>query len=101
MYLYNVHLPTVLIVMLSVFSVSYQQYSDSKSYCEDLTEGKFSFPVIHAIMTHPDDQQVISILLITAIPNRLFCLSSSMYICMLFNVKIEIILQVAISCHVP
>ena len=39
-----------------------QQYSDSKSYCEDLTEGKFSFPVIHAINTKPDDQQVISIL---------------------------------------
>ncbi|XP_042870342.1 geranylgeranyl pyrophosphate synthase-like [Penaeus japonicus] len=39
-----------------------QEYCDSKSYCEDLTEGKFSFPVIHAIKTHPDDQQVISIL---------------------------------------
>ncbi|MPC20592.1 Geranylgeranyl pyrophosphate synthase [Portunus trituberculatus] len=39
-----------------------KEYSDSKSYCEDLTEGKFSFPVIHAINTKPDDQQVISIL---------------------------------------
>ncbi|KAK4312285.1 hypothetical protein Pmani_016266 [Petrolisthes manimaculis] len=39
-----------------------KEYSDSKSYCEDLTEGKFSFPVIHAIKTHPDDQQVISII---------------------------------------
>ncbi|KAG0726583.1 Geranylgeranyl pyrophosphate synthase [Chionoecetes opilio] len=39
-----------------------KEYSDSKSYCEDLTEGKFSFPVIHAINTQPDDQQVISIL---------------------------------------
>ncbi|XP_050725909.1 terpene synthase-like isoform X1 [Eriocheir sinensis] len=39
-----------------------KEYSDSKSYCEDLTEGKFSFPVIHAISTQPDDQQVINII---------------------------------------
>ncbi|KAG7170680.1 Geranylgeranyl pyrophosphate synthase-like [Homarus americanus] len=39
-----------------------KEYSDSKSYCEDLTEGKFSFPVIHAINTQPDDQQVINII---------------------------------------
>nr|XP_027239096.1 geranylgeranyl pyrophosphate synthase-like [Penaeus vannamei] len=39
-----------------------KEYCDSKSYCEDLTEGKFSFPVIHAIKSQPDDQQVINIL---------------------------------------
>uniref|UniRef100_A0A6P7F2D9 Geranylgeranyl pyrophosphate synthase n=1 Tax=Diabrotica virgifera virgifera TaxID=50390 RepID=A0A6P7F2D9_DIAVI len=33
-----------------------------KSYCEDLTEGKFSFPIIHAIRSQPNDQQVIHIL---------------------------------------
>ena len=38
------------------------QYENNKSYCEDLTEGKFSFPIIHAITTQPQDQQVISIL---------------------------------------
>lgn len=38
------------------------QYSENKSYCEDLTEGKFSFPVIHAIRSKPDDPQVIRIL---------------------------------------
>jgi geranylgeranyl diphosphate synthase type 3 len=26
-----------------------KEYADSKSYCEDLTEGKFSYPVIHTI----------------------------------------------------
>jgi geranylgeranyl diphosphate synthase type 3 len=26
-----------------------QEYACSKSYCEDLTEGKFSYPIIHAI----------------------------------------------------
>ncbi|KAL4142890.1 hypothetical protein QTP88_005283 [Uroleucon formosanum] len=39
-----------------------QEYSENKSYCEDLTEGKFSFPIIHAIHTHPEDKQVIHIL---------------------------------------
>lgn len=34
----------------------------SKSYCEDLTEGKFSFPVIHAIRTHPEDSRLLNIL---------------------------------------
>ncbi|KAK7077987.1 Geranylgeranyl pyrophosphate synthase [Halocaridina rubra] len=38
------------------------EYSDSKSYCEDLTEGKFSFPVIHAIKSFPEDQQIINII---------------------------------------
>ena len=26
-----------------------KEYADSKSYCDDLTEGKFSYPVIRAI----------------------------------------------------
>lgn len=39
-----------------------KEYSDSKSYCEDLTEGKFSFPVIHAINNQPDDHQIINII---------------------------------------
>lgn len=39
-----------------------KQYAENKSFCEDLTEGKFSFPVIHAIRSRPDDQQIINIL---------------------------------------
>lgn len=38
------------------------QYAENKSFCEDLTEGKFSFPVIHAIRSRPDDHQIINIL---------------------------------------
>ncbi|XP_072747319.1 terpene synthase isoform X2 [Anoplolepis gracilipes] len=38
------------------------EYTENKSYCEDLTEGKFSFPIIHALTTNPDDRQIINIL---------------------------------------
>ncbi|KRT83802.1 hypothetical protein AMK59_3629 [Oryctes borbonicus] len=39
-----------------------EDYHQNKSYCEDLTEGKFSFPLIHAIRSHPHDHQIIQIL---------------------------------------
>lgn len=39
-----------------------EEYMKSKSFCEDLTEGKFSFPIIHCIQTNPDDTRMISIL---------------------------------------
>jgi geranylgeranyl diphosphate synthase type 3 len=38
------------------------EYCENKSFCEDLTEGKFSFPVIHAIHSHPEDNQIQCIL---------------------------------------
>ena len=31
------------------YSLTSVQYADNKSFCEDLTEGKFSFPIIHSI----------------------------------------------------
>lgn len=40
-----------------------KDYMKHKSHCEDLTEGKFSFPIIHAIKTYPNDNQVMRILL--------------------------------------
>lgn len=39
-----------------------KEYAQHKSFCEDLTEGKFSFPIIHAIKTHPEDDKIIHIL---------------------------------------
>ncbi|XP_060801856.1 terpene synthase [Amyelois transitella] len=39
-----------------------QEYSENKSFCEDLTEGKFSFPIIHAIRNQDGDNQVLHIL---------------------------------------
>mmetsp|Transcript_20274 Transcript_20274/g.58201 ORF Transcript_20274/g.58201 Transcript_20274/m.58201 type:complete len:371 (-) Transcript_20274:45-1157(-) len=39
-----------------------EQYMKSKSFCEDLTEGKFSFPIIHCIRKDPSDTRLLSIL---------------------------------------
>ncbi|CAF4104068.1 unnamed protein product [Adineta steineri] len=39
-----------------------EEYTQNKSYCEDITEGKYSFPVIHALNTHPDDSRLNNIL---------------------------------------
>ncbi|KAF5300063.1 hypothetical protein FQA39_LY11255 [Lamprigera yunnana] len=39
-----------------------ENYFKNKSYCEDLTEGKFSFPIVHAIHSNPNDGQIIHIL---------------------------------------
>lgn len=38
------------------------EYSRNKGLCEDLTEGKFSFPIIHAIRNNPTNLQLLNIL---------------------------------------
>ena len=38
------------------------EYARAKSYCEDLTEGKFSFPILHAVHAAPDDTRLLNIL---------------------------------------
>uniref|UniRef100_A0A336LC35 CSON008509 protein n=1 Tax=Culicoides sonorensis TaxID=179676 RepID=A0A336LC35_CULSO len=43
-------------------NLSLKEYSENKSFCEDLTEGKFSFPIIHAIKNEGADHQVLHIL---------------------------------------
>ncbi|KKK14112.1 hypothetical protein ARAM_007366 [Aspergillus rambellii] len=37
-------------------------YTKNKGLCEDLTEGKFSFPIIHSIRSNPGNHQLINIL---------------------------------------
>lgn len=37
-------------------------YTENKGMCEDLTEGKFSFPVIHSIRADPESSQLINII---------------------------------------
>jgi geranylgeranyl diphosphate synthase type 3 len=39
-----------------------EEYMKIKTFCEDLTEGKFSFPIIHCIRADPDDTRLLSIL---------------------------------------
>lgn len=36
-------------------------YTDNKGFCEDLTEGKFSFPIIHAIRSDLSNRQLLNI----------------------------------------
>ncbi|XP_055913833.1 terpene synthase isoform X1 [Eupeodes corollae] len=43
-------------------NLSMKEYSENKSFCEDLTEGKFSFPIIHAVQNQGSDKQVLHIL---------------------------------------
>ena len=43
-------------------NLSSGEYTDNKGLCEDLTEGKFSFPVIHSIRSNPQNRQLINIL---------------------------------------
>ncbi|KAK9312886.1 isoprenoid synthase domain-containing protein [Lipomyces starkeyi] len=38
------------------------RYSKNKGFCEDLTEGKFSFPIIHSIRHDRSNQQILNIL---------------------------------------
>ncbi|KAJ5904103.1 Phyllocladan-16-alpha-ol synthase [Penicillium tannophilum] len=37
-------------------------YLQKKGLCEDLTEGKFSFPIIHSIRSNPANRQLINVL---------------------------------------
>ncbi|KAH8746206.1 geranylgeranyl pyrophosphate synthase D [Diaporthe sp. PMI_573] len=38
------------------------EYTTSKGFCDDLTEGKFSFPVVHSIQSNPADRRLFQIL---------------------------------------
>ncbi len=43
-------------------NLSSSVYTKNKGLCEDLTEGKFSFPIIHAVRSYPANLQLINIL---------------------------------------
>lgn len=56
--LYSQHLST-----LSISSYHHSAvYMQTKSFCEDLTEGKFSFPIIHSVNSFPEDTRLLNIL---------------------------------------
>ncbi|KAI9688292.1 MAG: geranylgeranyl pyrophosphate synthetase [Bogoriella megaspora] len=44
---------------MNLFSIDYAQ---NKGLCEDLTEGKFSFPIIHSVRSDPENRQLMNIL---------------------------------------
>lgn len=39
-----------------------KEYSATKSFCEDLTEGKFSFPILHAVNNKKNAHEILEIL---------------------------------------
>lgn len=39
-----------------------EEYFKSKSFCEDITEGKFSYPIVHCIQTNQTNNRLLSIL---------------------------------------
>lgn len=43
-------------------NLSSAEYAAKKGFCEDLTEGKFSFPIIHCITVNSTDRRLLSIL---------------------------------------
>jgi geranylgeranyl diphosphate synthase type 3 len=43
-------------------NLSNTTYTKNKGLCEDLTEGKFSFPIIHSIRSNPRNHQLVNIL---------------------------------------
>lgn len=61
------------IPLVSLFGVYFQirddlmnlaskEYTSNKGFAEDLTEGKFSFPVVHGIHADPSNRQIINVL---------------------------------------
>ncbi|KAK4054936.1 hypothetical protein OIV83_000860 [Microbotryomycetes sp. JL201] len=47
-----------------------RQYANNKGFCEDFSEGKFSFPIVHAIRADTSNRQILSKL--TSLPWRSF-----------------------------
>lgn len=38
------------------------QYTENKGFAEDLSEGKFSFPIVHGILEQPENQLIMNVL---------------------------------------
>jgi len=45
-----------------LMNISSPEYEANKGFCEDITEGKFSFPIIHSIQSDPTDHAILHIL---------------------------------------
>lgn len=49
-------------VMDDVLNLKSAEMFGHKSFCEDLTEGKFSFPIVHHVLSSPGDSRVLSVM---------------------------------------
>lgn len=59
--------------LVNLFGIYYQirddymnlqskQYTDNKGFAEDLTEGKFSFPIVHGVRADQSNRQILNVL---------------------------------------
>lgn len=48
------------------------QYAENKGFAEDLTEGKFSFPIVHGVRADTSNRQILSQPL-NRVPHLLIC----------------------------
>ncbi|CAM9285437.1 unnamed protein product, partial [Choristocarpus tenellus] len=46
-----------------LINLASDEYMKGKSFCEDLTEGKFSFPIIHCVRTNSNDHRILHIMM--------------------------------------
>lgn len=56
------HLGIILQIRDDYQNLRGEAYTSNKGFCEDLTEGKFSFPIIHGIRQNPIHSQLLDIL---------------------------------------
>ncbi|EGU13294.1 Farnesyltranstransferase [Rhodotorula toruloides ATCC 204091] len=60
--LQSVEVRFALIMGCSNANGSVAQYANNKGYCEDFSEGKFSFPIVHSIRSDTSNRQILNIL---------------------------------------
>jgi len=47
-------------IKLRLYLIFDVQYSSNKGFAEDLTEGKFSFPIVHGIFADTSNNRILS-----------------------------------------
>ena len=63
-----------IVELLTQSDVCTLQYADNKGFAEDLTEGKFSFPVVHGVRADTSNRQILSMFspsFITNVPHHI------------------------------